>query len=68
MLSNRELQVLELVRNGYSNVAVAERLNLSVMTAKNHMQNIRRKLNARTRGQAVAEARRQGLLQGSQEE
>lgn len=62
ILSRRELQVLELVRDGLSNTEIATRLALSAVTAKNHLQNIRRKLGVRTRGQAVAEALRLGLL------
>lgn len=64
-LSGRELQVLELVRDGFSNAQVAEKLSVSVMTAKNHVQNIRKKLSVRTRGQAVAEGLRLGLIQPS---
>lgn len=63
LLTGRELQVLELVREGLSNARIGERLGLSGLTAKNHMQNIRRKLGVKTRGQAVAEALRLGLLQ-----
>lgn len=62
-LSGREIQVLELVLGGQSNAEIAERLGLSAMTAKNHMQNIRRKLRVKTRAQAVAEALRLGLIQ-----
>lgn len=62
VLSCREIQVLELVRAGYSNIEIASHLQLSVMTAKNHVQNIRAKLKVRTRGQAVAEAMRLGLI------
>jgi len=62
ILSRRELQVLELVRDGLSNAEIGERLALSAMTAKNHVQNIRNKLGVRTRGQAVAEALRLGLI------
>lgn len=62
LLSGRESQVLELVRDGHSNAEIADRLGLSVMTAKNHVQNIRRKLKVRTRGQAVAEGIRLGIL------
>lgn len=62
LLSRRELQVLELVRDGLSNTEIAERLELSAMTAKNHVQNIRKKLGVKTRGQAVAEAQRLGLI------
>ena len=63
ILSRRELQVLELVRDGLSNAEIATRLQLSEMTAKNHVQNIRKKLGVKTRGQAVAKALRLGLIQ-----
>lgn len=62
LLSRREVQVLELVRDGLSNVEIAERLVISVMTAKNHVQNIRTKLKARNRGQSVSEGLRLGLI------
>lgn len=62
LISRRELQVLELVRDGLSNVEIAERLVISVMTAKNHVQNLRVKLKARNRGQAVSEGLRLGLI------
>lgn len=68
LLSCREIQVLELIRAGHSNIEIAGRLQLSVMTAKNHVQNIRVKLKVRTRGQAVAEAMRLGLIQTEAEE
>ncbi len=61
-LSVREVQVLELVRDGCSNQEIAERLAISPMTAKNHVQNIRAKLKVRTRGQAVSEAVRLGSM------
>lgn len=67
-LSRREMQVLELVRDGGSNQEIAERLAISVMTAKNHVQNIRVKLKVRTRGQAVAEALRMGVIRPKREE
>lgn len=62
LLSGRELQVLELVRAGKSNGEIAAALGLSVLTAKNHVQNIRGKLGVHTRSQAVAEAIRLGLM------
>ncbi len=67
-LSRREMQVLELVRDGGSNQEIAERLAISAMTAKNHVQNIRVKLKVRTRGQAVAEALRMGIIRPKREE
>ena len=67
-LSPREMQVLELIREGCSNQEIAVRLTISPITAKNHVQNIRFKLKARTRGQAVAEALRLVILRPQQEE
>lgn len=68
LLSRREIQVLELVRDGNSNLEIAQRLAISAMTAKNHVQNIRLKLKVRTRGQAVVEALRQGVIRPKREE
>lgn len=62
LLTPREAQVLELLRDGLSNTEIGDRLAVSVMTAKNHVQNIRVKLKARNRGQAVTEAIRLGLI------
>jgi transcriptional regulator EpsA len=66
-LTRREVQVLELVRDGCSNLEIALRLEISAMTAKNHLQNIRVKLKVRTRGQAVAESMRLGIIRQKQE-
>lgn len=67
-LSRRETQVLELVRDGCSNLEIAEHLAISAMTAKNHVQNIRVKLKVRTRGQAVAECLRLGIIRANRNE
>lgn len=67
-LSRREMQVLELVRDGCSNQEIAERLAISAMTAKNHVQNIRVKLKVRTRGQAVAEGLRLVIIRPKHDE
>jgi DNA-binding NarL/FixJ family response regulator len=44
-LSNRELQVFELIGHGYGSRNIAARLNLSVKTIDTHRENIKRKLN-----------------------
>lgn len=62
LLTEREVQVLELVHQGYTNQQIAEHLGLSSLTAKNHVQNIRLKLKVKTRGQAAAEGARLGLI------
>jgi DNA-binding NarL/FixJ family response regulator len=53
-LSNRELEVLGLVAKGGANKEIAERLGLSEFTVKRHIQNILRKLGARSRWEASA--------------
>jgi len=55
--------VLELVVGGLRNVEIAERLFLSPRTVENHVAAILRKLGARSRSEAVAEAARLALLQ-----
>ena len=61
-LSERELEVLQLVAAGKSNSRIASELFVSVGTVKTHLNNLYRKLNARSRTQAVARARELKLL------
>lgn len=61
-LSRKELKVLELVASGYSNAAMAERLFVSESTVRTHLRSINVKLGARSRTQAVALARRLGVV------
>jgi DNA-binding NarL/FixJ family response regulator len=53
-LSPRELEVLELVADGRPNKAIAAHLGLSEFTVKRHVQNILRKVGARSRWEASA--------------
>lgn len=62
VLSQRELEVLQLVAEGASTSEVAERLYISAKTAKNHLANIYEKLDAGDRTQAVVRALRLGLI------
>jgi DNA-binding NarL/FixJ family response regulator len=55
--------VLGLVAEGLRNAEVAERLVLSRKTVDHHVSAILRKLAVGSRGQAVAEAARLGLLE-----
>lgn len=61
-LSERELEVLQLMTTGASNEEIAERLVIAVGTAKRHVSNILAKLAVSNRTQAVARARELGLL------
>lgn len=61
-ISERELQILERLAQGYSNLAVAQQLSLSANTVKWHLRHIYEKLGARNRNEAVFLARRRGLL------
>jgi DNA-binding CsgD family transcriptional regulator len=62
-LTTRELEVLALVVEGLRNGEIATRLHLSTRTVDHHVSAILRKLSARNRAQASAEAHRLGLVQ-----
>jgi LuxR family maltose regulon positive regulatory protein len=61
-LSERELEVLELLADGLTNPEVAARLYLSLNTVKVHTRNIYGKLSVHNRVQAAARAQELGLL------
>ena len=62
-LTPREIEVLALVADGLRDGEIAARLFLSPRTVGHHVSSILRKLDARTRGQAAASARRLGLVE-----
>jgi len=61
-LTPREREVLELVAEGMSNRAIAERLAISEHTVKFHVGALLGKLSAATRAELVAIALRRGLI------
>jgi DNA-binding NarL/FixJ family response regulator len=61
-LTEREHQILGLLAKGLTNRQMADRLGVSLSTANFHVHNILEKLGAKTRTEAVALARNEGLL------
>ena len=61
-LSEREIEVLELVARGYTNKQIAEALTIAEKTARNHVARILEKLGLARRSQAAAWATQHGLL------
>ena len=61
-LTSREVEVLRLIMQGLPDKAIARRLQRSVGTAKSHVKAILTKLEASSRVQAIAVARRRGLI------
>ncbi|RIV37603.1 response regulator [Micromonospora radicis] len=62
LLTEREQQVLVLVAHGLSNDDIADRLFVSPLTAKTHVNRAMTKLNARDRAQLVVLAYQGGLV------
>ena len=61
-LSPREKDVLKLVASGNTSNAIGVRLTISAQTVNTHIKNIYRKLDVRSRAQAVSSAASQGFL------
>ena len=61
-LTNRELEVLNLITEGKTDKEIASALDLSVYTIKSHVRSILSKLHAVNRWQAASTAREEGLL------
>ncbi|WP_214481162.1 LuxR C-terminal-related transcriptional regulator [Bacillus sp. SM2101] len=61
-LSERELEVLQLIGQGFSNKEISKKLFIALDTVKGHNRRIFEKLQVRRRTEAVAKAREMGLL------
>jgi DNA-binding NarL/FixJ family response regulator len=61
-VSERELQVLQLLAAGRSNKEIANHLNVSPNTIKTHVAKLFEKLEARRRTEAISRARELGMI------
>lgn len=61
-LTRTEVRMLRLVADGHSNVELAGKLFVSDSTVRTHLRNINQKLNSASRTQAVAIARKLGVI------
>ena len=61
-ISDRELEVLELLAAGQSNKEIARRLEVSPNTVKTHVARLFEKLEARRRTEAILRARELGMI------
>ena len=61
-LTHREMQILNYVASGNTNKRIAQMLEISEQTIKNHVSAILRKLNANDRAHAVVLAMRSGWI------
>jgi DNA-binding NarL/FixJ family response regulator len=62
-LTEREIEVLQLVETGLLNKEIASRLGLQLSTVKNHLSSVFQKLHVNNRRQAVSQAIAAGILQ-----
>ena len=61
-LTQRQHQILELLADGASTEQIAAKLHISRETVRNHVRHLTKRLGAKSRLEAVAVARREGLL------
>ncbi len=61
-LTEREIQVLELLAVGKKDKEIAQTLSIAISTAKNHVKSILGKLGVRNRLEAVNQARKMSLI------
>ncbi len=60
-LTDREVEILQLIGQGLSNTAIAKRLTLADKTVRNHVSSVFAKLRVTDRAQAIIRAREAGL-------
>lgn len=65
-LTPRQVEILRLLAEGASTAAISAELGVAVDTVRNHLRGLFHRLDAHTRLEAVAAARRRGLLKESE--
>jgi DNA-binding NarL/FixJ family response regulator len=60
-LTERELEILELIARGHNNLVISNKLSLSIKTVQNYVSSILTKLQVADRSQAIVRAREAGL-------
>lgn len=60
-LTERELEILDLIAQGHNNMVIANKLSLSIKTVQNYVSSILTKLQVADRAQAIVRAREAGL-------
>lgn len=60
-LTERELEILGLLTHHLTNQEIADRLSISLKTARNHVSNILSKLHVADRAEAIVRARKAGM-------
>jgi DNA-binding CsgD family transcriptional regulator len=61
-LGKREMEILNLMAQGFSNQEIGEKLFISLSTVKTHIQNLYQKLDVKRRTQAVEKSKRLNLI------
>lgn len=61
-LTEREMEVLSLIVDGYSNPQISEKLVISISTTKTHVHSILQKLYVTSRSKAISMAMQEGLV------
>ena len=61
-LTKKELEVLSLISEGYSNKEISDKLVVTISTTKAHVHNILQKLYVSDRTKATVKARNEGLV------
>ena len=60
-LTERELEILDLIAQGHNNLAISNKLSLSIKTVQNYVSSILTKLQVADRSQAIIHAREAGF-------